>query len=179
MVSDSRERKNVGSQVADQAPVRAPARAQTIVRDERSQAPDARRAHPPDQCGTVEGVRPGCYPAARPHARRSTPNEEVAIRVTLVHVHVKPEHVEEFIAATRLNHIGSVQEPGNLRFDVLQQEDDPTRFVLFEIFRDDAAIEAHRLTNHYRTWRDAVQGWMAADRIPMRYRMREPRLVGS
>jgi autoinducer 2-degrading protein len=96
------------------------------------------------------------------------------MRVTLVHVHVKPEHVERFIAATRRNHEGSVREPGNLRFDVLQSEDDPARFVLVEIFRDAEAVVAHKTTPHYLAWRDEVAGWMAAPREGRRYRLLAP-----
>jgi len=96
------------------------------------------------------------------------------MRVTLVHVHVKPEHVERFIATTRRNHEGSVREPGNLRFDVLQSEDDPARFVLVEIFRDAEAVVAHKTTPHYLAWRDEVAGWMAAPREGRRYRLLAP-----
>ena len=59
--------------------------------------------------------------------------------VTLVHVHVKPEHVDAFIDATRANHEASTREPGNLRFDVLRSVDDPQRFVLYEWYRDEAS----------------------------------------
>ena len=63
--------------------------------------------------------------------------------VTLVHVHVLPDHVADFIEATRPNHAGAVAEPGCFRFDVLQAPDDPTRFVLYEAYRDAAAAAAH------------------------------------
>ena len=96
------------------------------------------------------------------------------MHVTHVHVHVKPEHLEEFVAATRANHEGSVREPGNLRFDVLQSEDDPARFVLVEIFRDAEAVVAHKTTSHYLAWRDEVAGWMAAPREGRRYRLLAP-----
>lgn len=102
------------------------------------------------------------------------------MKVTLVHVHVKPERVENFVAATRRNHEGSVREPGNLRFDVLQSDDDPTRFVLVEIFRDDAALAAHRETPHYLAWREEVADWMASPREAKRFRMLAPeRVPGS
>ncbi len=86
------------------------------------------------------------------------------MHVTLVHVHVKPEHVDDFIAATRRNHEASVKEPGNLRFDVLQQADDPTRFVLYEAYRSEADARAHKDTAHYLEWREAVADWMAEPR---------------
>ena len=96
------------------------------------------------------------------------------MHVTLVHVHVKTEHVEAFIAATRRNHESSVREPGNVRFDVLQSADDPSRFVLVEIFRDAEAAVAHKTTPHYLAWRDEVAAWMTTPRDGKRYRMLAP-----
>lgn len=89
--------------------------------------------------------------------------------VTLVHVHVKPEHVDEFADASRANHEGSIREPGCLRFDVLRSVDDSTRFVLYEAYVDEAAAKAHKETPHYASWRDAVAGWMAEPRQGVRY----------
>ncbi len=89
--------------------------------------------------------------------------------VSLVSVHVKPEHVAEFIKASRANHEGSVREPGCLRFDVLQLPDDPTRFLLYEAYRDEDARNAHRDTDHYRTWRDTVAAWMVEPRTAVVY----------
>lgn len=86
------------------------------------------------------------------------------MHVTLVHVQVKPEHVEAFIAATGANHAASVKEPGNLRFDVLQSSDDVTRFVLYEAYRSAEEAAAHKQTTHYLTWRDMVANWMAEPR---------------
>ena len=92
------------------------------------------------------------------------------MHVTIVQVQVKPEHINDFIAATRCNHLGSVQESGNHRFDVLQLPEDPTRFVLYEAYAtaDDAA--AHKSTQHYLQWRDTVSAWMATPRIGVSYR---------
>jgi autoinducer 2-degrading protein len=89
--------------------------------------------------------------------------------VTLVTVHVKSEHLTEFIEVTRANHEGSVREPGNLRFDVLQSSIDPTRFILYEAYRDEAASKAHKETAHYAAWRDAVTDWLVEPRIGVRY----------
>lgn len=89
--------------------------------------------------------------------------------VTLVHVHVKPEHVADFVAATRENHLHSVREPGNRRFDVLQSADDPTRFVLYEAYASEADAAAHKETAHYLRWRDTVADWMASPRQGVRY----------
>jgi autoinducer 2-degrading protein len=89
--------------------------------------------------------------------------------VTLVHVHVKPEHISDFIESIRPNHEGSVREPGNLRFDILQSVDDPTRFVAYEAYVDEASAWAHKETPHYLRWRDQVAGWMAEPLQGVRY----------
>lgn len=92
------------------------------------------------------------------------------MHVTIVQVHVKPQHVADFIAATRANHAGSVKEPGNLRFDVLQDIEDPTRFVLYEAYASAEHAAAHKTTAHYRQWRDAVAPWMASPRASTVYK---------
>ncbi len=89
--------------------------------------------------------------------------------VVHVHVHVKPESVEAFRQATLANASNSVQEPGIARFDVIQQADDPTRFVLVEVYRTAAAPAAHKETAHYKTWRDAVAEMMAEPRTSVKY----------
>lgn len=86
------------------------------------------------------------------------------MHVTLVHVHVRPEAVTAFIAATRANHEASVQEAGNRRFDVLQAPDDPTRFLLYEAYASAEDAAAHKATAHYLAWRDAVAEMMAQPR---------------
>lgn len=91
------------------------------------------------------------------------------MHVVFVHVHVKPEHREEFLQATLENARGTVQEPGNLRFDVLQQADDPNRFILDEVYRDQAGMDAHKATAHYARWRDQVGPWMAEPRRGIPY----------
>ena len=90
--------------------------------------------------------------------------------VTLVHVVVKPDVVDAFIAATRANHEASVREPGNRRFDVLQSPEDPTRFVLYEAYASAEDAAAHKQTPHYAQWRDTVAPMMAEPRkgVPMR-----------
>lgn len=92
------------------------------------------------------------------------------MQVTLVHVQVKPEHVEDFIAATRRNHEGSVQEPGNVRFDVLQSTENPTHFVLYEAYVSPEAAAEHKKTPHYLIWRDTVASYMAAPREGVPYK---------
>ena len=89
--------------------------------------------------------------------------------VVHVHVHVKPEHVEAFRRATLDNARHSMQEPGIARFDVVQQTDDPTRFVLVEAYRTVEAIVAHKATAHYARWRDAVAEMMAEPRTAVKY----------
>jgi autoinducer 2-degrading protein len=86
------------------------------------------------------------------------------MHVTLVHVRVLPGRVADFIAATRDNHLASVREPGNVRFDVLQSPDDPTRFVLYEAYADAPAARAHKETAHYLAWREIVAPMMAEPR---------------
>jgi autoinducer 2-degrading protein len=92
------------------------------------------------------------------------------MHVTLVHVKVKPERVEDFIAATRANHEGSVREPGNRRFDVLQDPAHPGRFLLYEVYASEADAAAHKQTAHYLAWRDGVAEMMAEPRrgVPWR-----------
>jgi autoinducer 2-degrading protein len=91
------------------------------------------------------------------------------MHVTLVQVHVKPEHIDDFITATQRNHDASVQEPGNRRFDVLQAIDDPARFILYEAYADPADAAAHKDTPHYLSWRDTVADWMAEPRQGIPY----------
>jgi quinol monooxygenase YgiN len=86
-----------------------------------------------------------------------------------IHVHVKPEFVDAFRQATRENARNSVLEPGIARFDVIQQADDPTRFVLVEVYRSVEATVAHKETTHYAVWRDAAAGMMAEPRSSVKY----------
>ena len=89
--------------------------------------------------------------------------------VVHVHVHVKADQVEAFRAASVANAQESVREPGVARFDVIQQQDDPTRFVLVEVYRTPEATGAHKETKHYAVWRDAVAGMMAEPRTSVKY----------
>jgi (4S)-4-hydroxy-5-phosphonooxypentane-2,3-dione isomerase len=86
-----------------------------------------------------------------------------------IHVQVKPECVDAFKQATLANARASLREPGVARFDVVQQQDDPARFVFVEVYRDVAAAAAHKETAHYPVWRDAVAPMMAAPRQSMKY----------
>jgi autoinducer 2-degrading protein len=86
-----------------------------------------------------------------------------------VHVHVKPESVEAFKQASLDNASQSIKEPGIARFDVVQQADDPTRFVLVEAYRSAEAPVAHKETTHYKTWRDTVAPMMAEPRTSVKF----------
>lgn len=86
-----------------------------------------------------------------------------------VHVHVKPEFIDAFKAATVENARNSIREPGIARFDLLQQPDDPSRFVLVEVYRTPDASAQHKDTEHYRIWRDAVAPMMAEPRTSVKY----------
>ncbi|MBN1653085.1 MAG: antibiotic biosynthesis monooxygenase [Deltaproteobacteria bacterium] len=90
--------------------------------------------------------------------------------VTTVMVRVVPDRVEDFIKATLVNHRASVEEPGNIRFDVLQNEQEPTRFLLYEAYRSEKDASAHKNTSHYRLWRDTVAVWMAEPRKGITYK---------
>lgn len=89
--------------------------------------------------------------------------------VVHIQVHVKSEHLAAFIAATRLNAEASLKEPGVARFDVVQQADDPTRFVFVEAYKTPEAPAQHKETAHYAAWRDAVADMMQSPRTSVKY----------
>ena len=89
--------------------------------------------------------------------------------VTIVHIEILPEYLDAFIRATTKNHLESVNEPGNLRFDLLRNEDHPARFVLYEAYADERAAAAHKDTAHYMKWRETVAPYMAKPREGIRY----------
>ena len=94
--------------------------------------------------------------------------------VSIVHIEVKPENIKSFIQASTENHLASVKEAGNLRFDLLQSEDDPARFVLYEAYTDPGSAAAHKETTHYLKWRERVAPWMAGPRKGIRYTGLQP-----
>jgi quinol monooxygenase YgiN len=94
--------------------------------------------------------------------------------VVHVHVKVKPDHVDAFRTATIANAHASRKEPGIARFDVLQQSDDPTRFVLTEAYRTPEAPAAHKETAHYATWRDTVAEMTAEPRQSVKFANVDP-----
>ncbi len=83
---------------------------------------------------------------------------------TFVHVWVSPHHIEEFKKASMANHKASIKEKGNLRFDILQDANDPAKFVLYEAYESEEAAAAHKETAHYKKWRDTVADWMTKPR---------------
>jgi autoinducer 2-degrading protein len=91
------------------------------------------------------------------------------MHIVHVFVHIKPGHEADFERASLANARASLQEPGVARFDVIRQQDDPTRFVLVEVYRSPEAAAAHKETVHYALWRDAVADWMAEPRSSVKY----------
>jgi autoinducer 2-degrading protein len=98
----------------------------------------------------------------------------IAMYVVGVDVYVKPEALDGFVEATRGNARGSRREPGCLRFDLLQAEEDPNRFFLYEVYRSKEDFHAHQQTEHYLRWRAAIADWMAQPRQSVRYRNVDP-----
>ena len=94
--------------------------------------------------------------------------------VNIVHVYVKPEFLNEFIAITKENHEGTIKEPGNLRFDVIQETIDSSKFVLYEAFKSDEAAAEHKKTRHYQKWKDTVADWMARPREGVKHNILFP-----
>jgi quinol monooxygenase YgiN len=97
-----------------------------------------------------------------------------SLLIVHVQVHVKPESVDAFLAATLDNARASLREPGIARFDVVQNLDDPTRFVLVEAYKTPDAPDAHKRSAHYATWRDTVADMMVEPRSSAKYRNNFP-----
>ncbi len=90
--------------------------------------------------------------------------------VVCVQVHVKPEFVDQFIVATQDNHEHTRRdEPGNVRWDLIQAEDDPTRFMIYEVYRTQEDFPTHQQTAPFLGWKEAVTDWMAEPRSRMVY----------
>jgi quinol monooxygenase YgiN len=91
--------------------------------------------------------------------------------MVIVHVfiHVKPDSIDAFKNASYDNARNSIKEKGVARFDLIQQQDDPTRFVLMEAYRSETATSDHKQTSHYKLWRDTVEAMMAEPRKSIRY----------
>jgi (4S)-4-hydroxy-5-phosphonooxypentane-2,3-dione isomerase len=89
--------------------------------------------------------------------------------VTTVIVQVKAEHIDDFIKESTKNHLNSIKEPGNRRFDILQSTENPTEFLLYEAYDTQESAAAHKKTSHYEAWREAVAPWMAQARKGIPY----------
>ncbi len=89
--------------------------------------------------------------------------------VVIVNVNVKSDRIEAFKTATIENASNSINEPGIARFDVLQQQDDPTKFVLIEVYRTPDDPAKHKETAHYKKWRDTVADMMVESRTSIKY----------
>lgn len=94
--------------------------------------------------------------------------------VRAITVYVKEERREDFIALTRENHAASLEEPGVLRFDVLESEEESGRFLLYEVYADREATLAHKETAHYRAWKQGVETMMAAPRTSSAFTVLAP-----
>lgn len=94
--------------------------------------------------------------------------------VTVVDIQVRSEFVDEFIEATRENHKKSVSEPGNLRFDFLQDKADPSHFFLYEAYESEEAAANHKRTDHYKRWKERVEEYMERPRRGTQTRVIEP-----
>lgn len=105
--------------------------------------------------------------------KRLTKNKTMI--ATLVHVWVKPEKIGDFIKACEDNHLNSVQEPGNLRFDILQDAEDTAKFTFYEAYKTDEDAAAHKNTAHYARWRDTVADWMAQPRKGVKHSILFPK----
>jgi autoinducer 2-degrading protein len=99
--------------------------------------------------------------------------------VTTVHVFVKPEFIEAFKEASIKNHENSIQEPGNMRFDILQAHDDESRFLLYEAYETEEAAKAHKQTAHYLEWRETVAPMMAKPREGVPYKVIAPQHLNN
>jgi (4S)-4-hydroxy-5-phosphonooxypentane-2,3-dione isomerase len=95
---------------------------------------------------------------------------EEGVYVVCVRVEVVPEHADAFADAIVANAREARKEPGNVRFDVLRNREEPSRFLIYEAYRDEESFRAHQTTPHYLTWRQTVAPWMAAPRVGDHYR---------
>ncbi|MEA2012394.1 MAG: antibiotic biosynthesis monooxygenase [Verrucomicrobiota bacterium] len=93
---------------------------------------------------------------------------------TLVHVWVKKEKIEDFIEASVENHTESIKESGNLRFDILQDPENPSKFTFYEAYESDEAVAVHKKTSHYFKWRNTVADWMAKPREGIKHTVIAP-----
>jgi autoinducer 2-degrading protein len=91
------------------------------------------------------------------------------MHMIMVRLEVRPERLDDFLELVRFNASQSRKEPGNLRFDVVRSVDNPTRFALYEVYRDDASIQAHQATPHYAKWRAEIESLLVTPRISEKF----------
>jgi len=94
--------------------------------------------------------------------------------VRVIRVQVKAESVSSFESETTLNHEASLREPGILRFDVLRDGTHPGTYLLYEVYRNQGAVDAHKLTKHYERWKNTVAEFMAEPRESTAYEVVAP-----
>ena len=94
---------------------------------------------------------------------------EITMIHVFVHIHLKADRIAQFIKATQVNAENSILEPGISRFDFLQQADDPSKFILIEVYQDEEAMKLHKETFHYQVWRDTVADMMLEPRCSQKY----------
>ncbi|WP_020530545.1 putative quinol monooxygenase [Flexithrix dorotheae] len=97
---------------------------------------------------------------------------------TIVHIWVKPEYRDNFIKACLKNAENSIKEPGNLRFDFIQDMEDPNKFVFYEAYKAESDVLAHKETAHYNEWRETVNDWMAKPRKGVKHQILGPSTLG-
>jgi len=91
------------------------------------------------------------------------------MHMIMVRLEVKPDHIDDFLKLVTFNASESRKEPGNLRFDVVRSVDSPTRFGLYEVYHDDAAVRAHQATPHYAKWRAEIEALLVTPRISEKF----------
>lgn len=98
---------------------------------------------------------------------------------TTVHIWVREDKINEFIEASIENHMNSVNEPGNIRFDILQHQDDKTQFTFYEVYKTEEDIKAHKETSHYGIWRNTVDSWMTRPRKGVKHNVHAPKEISK
>ncbi|MFP4363620.1 MAG: putative quinol monooxygenase [Spirochaetia bacterium] len=109
----------------------------------------------------------------------SVMKEVLVMVVYCVNVFVKPGKEDVFLEATKENHLATRHEPGNIRFDVLQCNDEQSKYFLYEVYQSPEAVKAHKQTPHYKKWRETVADWMAKPREGVQYTPRFPEDVSA
>ena len=91
------------------------------------------------------------------------------MQMIMVRLEVKSEWLDDFLKLVTFNATQSRNEPGNLRFDVVRSVDTPTRFALYEVYRDEDGVKAHQATSHYARWRAEIEALLVTPRVSERF----------